>query len=87
MGNPTVFTQHWHHEFKRRAPDFEDWRPRAGGNPEGGALMRVQAAALGIGAGILGWAWILGSLASAANEVETAEYLIKLVKAGRVVVS
>ena len=49
--------------------------------------MRAQIATWGIGVGILGWVLVLGSHAYAANEAETAEYLIKLVKAGRVVVS
>ncbi|HEX9742263.1 MAG TPA: DUF3365 domain-containing protein [Nitrospiraceae bacterium] len=49
--------------------------------------MRAQIATWGIGVGILGWVLVLGSHAYAANEAETADYLIKLVKAGRVVVS
>lgn len=49
--------------------------------------MRAQIGAWRIGMGILGGVLVLGSHAYAANEAETAEYLIKLVKAGRVVVS
>jgi hypothetical protein len=49
--------------------------------------MSVHAWALGIGAGILSFVLISGIPAYAASEVETADYLIKLVKAGRIVVS
>lgn len=49
--------------------------------------MRVPFAALGIGVSVLGCALVLGGPVYASNEAETAEYLIKLVKTGRVVVS
>jgi general secretion pathway protein A len=49
--------------------------------------MSGHVTALGFRAGILGVVLIFGSPAYAVNEAETAEYLIKLVKAGRVVVS
>ncbi len=49
--------------------------------------MGGQITALGIAGGILAWTVALGNPAFAANEAETAEILIKLVKTGRVVVS
>ena len=49
--------------------------------------MSVRVILRGLGGGILAWMLVLGSPAHASNEADTAEYLIKLVKAGRIVVS
>jgi len=49
--------------------------------------MRGQVTALSIAGGILAWMVALGGPASAANEAETAELLVKLVQSGRVVVT
>ena len=49
--------------------------------------MSVRVILRGLGGGLVAWMLVLGSPAQAANEADTADYLIKLVKAGRVVVS
>ena len=49
--------------------------------------MRVRVAALGIAGAVLAWMTMMGGPACAANEAETAELLIKLIQAGRTVVS
>ncbi len=49
--------------------------------------MSVQVILRSLGGGIMAWMLIMGSPVHAANEAETADYLIKLVKAGRIVVS
>jgi len=49
--------------------------------------MSVRVVARGIGGGILAWMLMLGNPVHAANEAETGELLIKLVQAGRVVVT
>lgn len=49
--------------------------------------MRLQVAAFGMGGSVLAWMLVVGSPAYAVNEAETAELLVKLVQAGRVVVT
>ncbi len=49
--------------------------------------MSVRVILRSLGGGILAWTLLMGSPVLAANEAETADYLIKLVKAGRIVVS
>jgi len=49
--------------------------------------MSVRGVARGIGGGVLAWVLVLGNPVHAANEAETGELLIKLVQAGRVVVT
>lgn len=49
--------------------------------------MSVRVVLRGLSGGFIAWMLVMGSPVQAANEAETAEYLIKLVKAGRVVVA
>lgn len=49
--------------------------------------MRVGVVARGIGGGVLAWMLVLGNPVHAANEAETGELLVKLVSAGRAVVT
>lgn len=49
--------------------------------------MSVRVVARGIGGGVLAWMLVLGIPVHAANEAETGELLVKLVQAGRVVVT
>ncbi|MSQ77423.1 MAG: hypothetical protein EXR97_03075 [Nitrospiraceae bacterium] len=49
--------------------------------------MSVRVVARGIGGGVLAWMLVMGHPVHAANEAETGELLVKLVSAGRAVVT